>query len=253
MGLFHLLCPASHLGIVIEDVALVLVAKDGEVFAPIAPPIRGQYDTSGSIERIDFGPTTRQTLAGFTDLHAKRELHLPYSDPSNPFGDDLSPASLRGLLEHVRQGLIFESVRGNAESTMVRVCGRNLGFVTFLGPIYDAAVSMVRESAAGEALMDRLANMDFLALVEATLAAPVLSRALVNETSPTRDALVDLALFRSWFDARGSWSADYVSEQYSSRDLRRMVRDAKTDLARWPAMVEAVEAYERNSLRLADR
>src|SRR4051812_10967916 len=111
MGLFHLLCPASRLGIVREHVTLVLVAKDGDVFAPIAPPIRGRYDTYGSIERIDFGATTQRTLEGFTNLFEKQELHIPTPDPSNAFSELISSEGLRGLLEHIRQGAIIERAR----------------------------------------------------------------------------------------------------------------------------------------------
>jgi len=254
MGIFHLRCQASGLGIVTENVALILVARDGKVFAPIAPPIRGQYDSYGSIEKIAFGPTTERILAGFVDLYEKQELLIPDFDPSNPFGDDLSPESLRGLLEYMRQGLIFEAVRseGTAESTLVRARGLSLGFVMVLAPIYDAAVAMVKESVAGEALAGSLAQQAFGALVEASLGAPALSRALVEDSSGTREALIDFALLRSWFDSHGSWSADYVGAQYSRRELRGLIRTAKANLARWPQLVAAVDEYESCSLRLAE-
>ncbi len=252
MGLFHLLCPASRLGIVTEEVVLVLVAQGDEGFAPVAPPIRGDYDTYGSIEGIDFGPVTERILAGLNESWAKGDLLVPDPDPGNPFGAELSPAGLRGLLEHVRQGGILESVRveGVTASAMVRMRGRSLGFVMILAPIYDAVVDMVAETAAGRALEERLDAATFGALVEASLGVPEVARTLVEETSDTRSSLFQLALFRSWFDGRGSWSAVYVGDQYSKRDLRAMVRQAKAELARWPEIVKAVEAYERDSLRL---
>lgn len=77
MGLFDAVCAGSGLGLSIEDIALVLVGRDGERWLPVAPPIRGKYDGYGSIEEIDFDPTAQGLLAGFMELHTQQQLHMP--------------------------------------------------------------------------------------------------------------------------------------------------------------------------------
>jgi len=234
MGMFHLVCPASGLGIVTEDVVLVFVAWEGKAFAPIAPPLRGTYDSYGSIEVIRVEETARRVLAGFAELKKKRQLGV--SNKTNNLEGDPSVKNVKALVDDVRQGQVDE--------TWVLAMGKNLGFVIVLASIYDAGIGAARSSADGERLAARLATADFGELLKASLGAPELARALVADTKQTRGALVSLALFRSWFDARGSWKPDPIGQQFFADELRRRVKQAKKKLAAWPGIVKAVTAYE---------
>lgn len=220
MGLFHLKCVASGLGIVTENVALILVARDAGAWVPVAPPIRGAYDTYGSIDQITMNEVVQRIVSGFMSLEVSAE------EPT-----------LRGCLEEIRQGVILNSV-GN-ETALVRAQGKPLGFVMVLSSMYDAVVTMGR--AANEHVA--LEAMPFEALLPNALAA-----ALTEDTRATRNALINLQLFRSWFS--GSWEPVAVGVQLSSRDLRGLAEKARVDFAKWPALVKAIEAYQRDSTRV---
>lgn len=248
MGTFELVCAGSGLAIFAEEVALVLVAKEGEEWAPVAPPVRRKYDGYGSIEGIVLDRAAKGVLAGFVALDAEQGLHLPYG-PWDLSGDDQS--KLRELLEHVRQGLLLAPVlAADAPSPFVTAHGLPLGFVVFYAPFYKAVVKLA--SAAAPSLVERLELCPFDARVEAALGAPVVARALADDNLVTDMALLDLALFRTWFDARGSWSADYEAGQFSGAERRAKIEAARARLAQWPALLATIDEYELESLVVDD-
>lgn len=242
MGIHHLRCAVSGLGIVTEPVVLVFIAKHGEHFVPIAPPIAGDYDSYGSIELEHLHEVASQVLTGLLALRERGELVFAAAD--NPVGHELSVANLRAVIEEVRQGAILASVGDPA--LLVRVGGMELGFVMVLDRIYDAVVSTART----DELEEQLDEADFATLVTMALGAPAIASSLVADVPEIRTALEDLVMFRSWFDRARAFTPGAVGSQFSGRELEQQVARAKVDLAAWPELVAAVEAYQRRSLRM---
>ncbi len=240
MGLFDLRCQATGVTVSISDVVLVILAKGDATYAPLAVPIRGHYDGYGSMDRIGFDATTARTLAGFNELHARKELVFPRT-PQEPFGGEVSTLGLRALLEDIRQGGIFESCRGERPSTLVRAGGRGLAYAFVIREVFDTAVEMVRDRVSGETLAARLRESSFETLVSESLRGSPLARELVDDNADTRAALIDFALFNWWFDRASAWTPDHVGDQPSRADVRARLRDAKKRLAQWPQIVEALD------------
>jgi hypothetical protein len=242
MGILHLVCPASNLGITTEDVVCFLVAHDGKRFAPIAPGISGTYDSYGGIEDVDADAVSKRVLAGFKELKKEGNLGVEAKGETNLDGDP-SLKNIEALLADIRQGQVDE--------TWVRAVDRRVGFILVLDGIHEAAIAAVRATAEGKALEKTLKGASFDALVQATLdaggakgKAGALPRMLVEDDEKTRAALVRLGLFRNWFDEHAAWKPEPLGEQYSSTELRVMVKKAIKDLAEWPPLVKAVRAYE---------
>jgi hypothetical protein len=245
MGTFHLACAASGLGIVCEDTVVVLLGRENQtrIWMPIAPPIAGNYDSYGRIDDIDFDSVAERTAAGFTRLYESNELVLSWpDDPRCVPSDGASPESLRSVLEDIRQA--------GLTSRHTLACGQELSYVIVLQNVYETAVDMVADSVVGRALAERLDASTFDVVVTDSLAAGALPRALVDDTSDTRAALVRFAQFRSWFDREQRWSPEHVGHQYSRQELRELVRAARKRFTKWPALVEAANEYERDSLRI---
>lgn len=228
VGVSDLTCAASGLGIVGSvSVALVLVAEG----APIAPPIWGDYDGYGSIE--PYSTTTEIVARGVAELVARGALV--------PGPEYAETPTVRAFLEDVRQGMILQSV-GN-DALLVRVAGLPIGFVTVLDDIYDAAVKLVRATPEGEDIEE----LEGDALVARALGVPAVSAAFAPQ--PLAGAtlqLADLALFRHWFDPRGTWHPRYSGDQLSPAELARRVTAAREALG--PAFAKAVDAYARRVL-----
>lgn len=240
MGIFHLVCPASGLGIVIEDVVLVLVAEEHGQFAPIAPPIPGNYNSYGSIDYEGDEAADRRILQGFSGLKEQGHLTIEAEDLDNLSGPP-SVDDIQALIDDLRQGQV--------DTTWVRALGQRVGFVLVLESIYNAAVATARASAEGKQLEARLAALPFDDLVAASLHPGPLAAALVEDTKATRAALIELALFRSWFDKHGKWTPKPIGDQYSGTDLRRRASAARKQLAPWPRLVAAVDDYVKNIQR----
>jgi len=228
MGHFNLTCAASGLSIVdTESVALVLVAGG----APIAPPIWGDYDGYGSIE--PRSTTTNIVARGIAELVAKGAL-----EPGPEYAET---PTVRAFLEDVRQGMILQGV-GNDE-LLVRVADLPIGFVTVLDGIYEAAVEVVRATAEGAA-NEELEDDDLLARA---LGTPAVSAAFTPR--PFAEAslyITDLALFRHWFDPRGTWTPRYEGAQPSETERARRVKRAREVLGL--GFAKAVDAYARRVL-----
>lgn len=236
MGITHLKCAASGLGIVSEPIALVLVADDGGRWAPLAPPLFGHYDSYGSIELPTLTDGARATLEGFVAL--ERRGALTFSAQGRESTSEISEANLRALLEDVRQGMILRAL--GDESWVVRAGGKPLGFTVLLWSIFEAIVSVARKEMPTEE-RDELADAPLAELVAKALGAPDVAPALVSEAN--RDDLVDLVHARSWFDARRAWTPA-EGAQFSNAELRAMANAAKKDLAAWPPLVRAIQRYE---------
>jgi len=232
MGIFHLSCPASGLGIVVEDVQLVLVASAGKKFVPVAPPIGGTYDSFGCIVEPNADATSRDLIQAARDLKEKKQLGVEGTGnlEGDPAMDDLV-----AFFNDVRQGQVDE--------TWVRAMDRRLGYVLVLDDIFDAAVKATRRLDPARA--ETLANGSWDALLDAAFGSDALARALAVESPEARRTLVEFVLFRTWFDAgSASWTPEANGNQYFPDDLRDMVQAARERLSAWPELLSAVELYE---------
>jgi hypothetical protein len=178
-----------------------------------------------------------------TGLYESEDLVLACpDDPECMLMDGALPESLRSVLEDIRQG----SLTGRP----TLACGWELSYAMVLANVYETIVKMVADSGDGRALAERLDASTFDVALSTSLGSSAVSAALLEDTAETRAALVRFAQFRSWFDPRQKWSPDHVGHQYSSKELRELVRAARQRFAEWPPLVEAANDYERDSLRI---
>lgn len=241
MGISHVVCNATGLGIRNEPVYVLLVAQAGDTFAPVALPVYGEYDAYGSIEKPALTPTDLPILRGFVAMHASGDLALP---EGHEFGDALSEENLRALLEDLRQGSILEEVRPrDAPSLLVRARGLSLGFTFILEAVYDELVSIARK-AAGDERIDALTDGGLEALVAAAFGPSAIAPTLVDDSHQVRDALADFALFRERFGARCSWKPTAAGHQFTRAEIRERVVSA---LTAWPELARIIDRYERRA------
>jgi hypothetical protein len=247
MGIVHAICQASGLGIashVFADVRVVLVAPVGDTFEPIALPIYGNFDDYGNIEKPVLLDGDRAIASGILDMHARGELW--WSDTAE-IDAEISEANLVAILEEIRQGMIFEAVRQpDAPSLSMRANGVPIYFVYILDRFYDAVITMQRR-AMSEQQQDELDERQEgpFEVLAAAVAVPELSARLLADTSSTRDELVELGLFRSWFDRHRTWRPISTGEQFTGPELRARAKAARTELAPWPALVSVLDRYEQ--------
>jgi hypothetical protein len=246
MGIVHAICQASELGITsyaFGNVCVVLVARDGDAFQPIALPIRGSYDDYGRVRKPELDDADHAIARGIVEMRARGELW--WSDTAR-IGTAISEANLAAIVEEIRQGMIFEALRDpGGPSYLMRANGVPLYFVYIFERVFDAVVEMQRRALSAEqrAELDDHRYKPFGAC-SAALGLPSLSRQLLVDTPRTRDELVRLALFRAWFDRNRSWQPASTGEQFSPDELRARAKAARRELATWPALRPICDRYD---------
>lgn len=211
MGIFHLRCPASGLGIVSEECVLLLVARvEKGRFSPVAPPVRGRYDSYGRLAGIGSGPAPRAILAGAKALAKKSAL------AAEGGGRLPSLKTSAAFLADVRQGQV--------DGTWITADGRRVGYVIVLASVFDAVAAESKGRVTTAAI----------------LGDPLAARFFGEDGA----GLVQLAKFRAGFDALGgSWTPKPIGMQYSGTELRRHAKKALEKFEGRPKLIAAVRAY----------
>jgi hypothetical protein len=247
MGTVHAICHASGLGITsyaFGSACVVLVARDGDTFKPIALPICGEYDDFGRVRKPTLTDVDRAIVRGVLDMRARGEIW--WSDTAR-ISSEISEPNLAAIVDEIRQGMIVEHIRDpGGPSSLMRANGVPLHFVYMLARVFDAVVEMQRDALSAEQRkeLDDRSYRPFDALCSAALGLPSLSRRLLADTPRTRDELVRLALFRSWFDRHRSWQPALGGEQFFGNDLCIRAKAVRPDLASWPALLAMLDRYD---------